>query len=102
MGKVIPLKLSKPALIRTIRALAVDSRNVIFNSALEKGIAGKVSMSEAYACLEQGEIHHGPVIDGYENPMLVLERCVAGRFIYLTVVVEKTGKRIFITHISEE
>lgn len=104
MTNIIPL-LSKPeSLLKTIREILKNSSNVHFGPALEKGIAGDLSMSQIWKCLETGTLTSTPVQNEHGHYLCELNTVAAGQDVYLTIAVDTsdvTNRSIFVLHISE-
>lgn len=104
MADIVPLFSQPGSLLSIIREIIKESSNVSFGPALEKGIAGKVSMSQIWRCLEEGQLTNDPVCNTYGDYLCELNVVTAGQNIYLTIAVDTKdvrSKTITVLHISE-
>jgi len=104
MADIVPLHRNAQTLLKVIREIVKDSRNVNLTQAFDKGFAGKVSMSQVWRCLEEGTLTNDPVMNEHGHYLCELNTVAAGQDIYLTIAVNMeivTNKVIYVLHISE-
>lgn len=104
MADIVPFFSKSEALLKSIREIIADSSRVSFASALQKGIAGDVAMSQIWKCLEEGSVSYGPVFNDHGHAMCELHCISAGQAIYLSIAVEGDTpheRRIHVLQVSE-
>lgn len=104
MADVVHILNNPGSLLKAIREIVKDSANVSFGPAFEKGIAGNVSMSQIWKCLEEGHLTNTPISNQYGDYLCELNVATAGQDIYLTIAVDTkslANRTITVLHISE-
>ena len=95
---LMPKRLSKPAALGMIRALAEDSKKVLFvEHAKERMKERKITRRQVMACIRKGTITEGPFLNNFGNWQVNLYRHAAGENITCTVAIEWGTRLIVVT-----
>lgn len=87
---VIPFSSNKKHIVRLIRDAAVDTTNVVFPEDERMGEWQQITTDrQIIACLQKGDLVHGPITDSQGNQECTFKRFAAGVCIWVTVSLYK-------------
>jgi hypothetical protein len=98
MAEVVPLKLTVPAALDVVRALAADtSRIVVVGHAKRRQRERGITRRQIELCLQRGTITEGPFPNQHGNWQVNMCRHAAGEEVICTVAIEWGARLVVIT-----